>query len=268
MKKYLVFTDLDGTLLDHENYSYEPALPALERLNQLSIPVIINSSKTAAEIKALRTELHNNAPFIVENGAAVCVPHKYFDDSAKTSSRLDIHSFGPDYSELLKILAKLRTEAGYKFRGFADMSLTELAERTGLSREQAELAKQRYGSEPLLWEDTEEALQSLTDELSHYKLTKVRGGRFVHVMGEIDKAKAMNWLLKRYRQAWPETCWCCIALGDSPNDRQMLESADIAVVIPAHQGAPMLIEKSGQVLRPSQKGPQGWRDAIEKILNF
>ena len=22
MKKYLIFTDLDGTLLDHENYSY------------------------------------------------------------------------------------------------------------------------------------------------------------------------------------------------------------------------------------------------------
>ncbi len=29
MKKLFVFTDLDGTLLDHEDYGYTAALPAL-----------------------------------------------------------------------------------------------------------------------------------------------------------------------------------------------------------------------------------------------
>jgi len=58
-KQLLVFTDLDGTLLTHEGYSWQPAAPALERLRQLDIPLILNSSKTAAEIAALREELDN-----------------------------------------------------------------------------------------------------------------------------------------------------------------------------------------------------------------
>lgn len=268
MKKYLVFTDLDGTLLDHETYSYEPALPALGRLNELAIPVIINSSKTEAEIKDLRAELDNNHPFIVENGAAVCIPHGYFDDSETTSSLLDVHRFGPDYRDLCEILTRLRSETDYRFRGFADLDVTELVKVTGLSPENAVLAKQRHCSEPLLWEDTEQALQKLTKELSRYKLTTVSGGRFIHVMGEVDKAKAMNWLLNKYIASWPKTRWVTIALGDSPNDRQMLKRADIAVVIPANQGAPMVIENSEHVLRPAKKGPEGWRDAIEEILNL
>lgn len=50
----LVFTDLDGTLLDHETYSFEAARTTLERLEKLSVPVVFNSSKTAAELLPLR----------------------------------------------------------------------------------------------------------------------------------------------------------------------------------------------------------------------
>ncbi len=42
----LVFTDLDGTLLNHDDYSWEAARPALEELQRQSIPLILVSSKT------------------------------------------------------------------------------------------------------------------------------------------------------------------------------------------------------------------------------
>ena len=42
----LVFTDLDGTLLDHHSYSHAAALPGLERLRGLEVPVIPVTSKT------------------------------------------------------------------------------------------------------------------------------------------------------------------------------------------------------------------------------
>ena len=65
----IVFTDLDGTLLDHETYSLEPARPALDRLASEGIPLILASSKTAAEIDRLRAEIGcADFPAIVENG--------------------------------------------------------------------------------------------------------------------------------------------------------------------------------------------------------
>ena len=45
MKRWLVFTDLDGTLLD-EDYGWAAARPAVEALQAASIPIILNSSKT------------------------------------------------------------------------------------------------------------------------------------------------------------------------------------------------------------------------------
>jgi mannosyl-3-phosphoglycerate phosphatase len=40
-----VFTDLDGTLLDHETYSWEAARPALERLELSGILWILVTRK-------------------------------------------------------------------------------------------------------------------------------------------------------------------------------------------------------------------------------
>ena len=72
----LVFSDLDGSLLDHYSYSYEAALPQMEALERAGIPLILVSSKTRAEILILREELANRHPFIVENGAAVFIPQQ------------------------------------------------------------------------------------------------------------------------------------------------------------------------------------------------
>ena len=54
---HLVFTDLDGSLLDHDHYGYRDAQPQLGQLQSLNIPVIPASSKTRAEIERLRSEL-------------------------------------------------------------------------------------------------------------------------------------------------------------------------------------------------------------------
>ena len=50
----LVFTDLDGSLMERETYSMKPARLALQTLQSREIPVIINSSKTAQEIQAVQ----------------------------------------------------------------------------------------------------------------------------------------------------------------------------------------------------------------------
>ena len=70
MADIMVFTDLDGSLMDHETYAFDEALPALEALAQGDIPVIVVSSKTRAEIIPLVSQLKLTGPIIAENGAS------------------------------------------------------------------------------------------------------------------------------------------------------------------------------------------------------
>jgi predicted mannosyl-3-phosphoglycerate phosphatase (HAD superfamily) len=60
--KVVIFTDLDGALLDRETYSFEPALPALRFIKEKKIPLIFVSSKTRAEIEGYRKKLKNTIP--------------------------------------------------------------------------------------------------------------------------------------------------------------------------------------------------------------
>ena len=68
----LVFSDLDGTLLDHESYSFAPARAALAALAEIGAGVVLATSKTAAEVAPLRAALGLAGwPAIVENGAGL-----------------------------------------------------------------------------------------------------------------------------------------------------------------------------------------------------
>ncbi len=76
--KILIFTDLDGTLLDHYTYQTHAAQATIAQLKSKDIPIIPNTSKTFAELLLMREELALNTPFIIENGAAVYIPVNYF----------------------------------------------------------------------------------------------------------------------------------------------------------------------------------------------
>lgn len=67
----LVFTDLDGTFLDHHSYDYTPALAAVQRLSRLGALLVPVTSKTMAEINALNLPL-SPAVAIAENGMVTC----------------------------------------------------------------------------------------------------------------------------------------------------------------------------------------------------
>src|SRR4030042_5645191 len=76
--KVIIFTDLDGTLLDRDTYSFAPAQPALDMIRKKGIPLVFSSSKTRAEMELYRERAGNDHPFIAENGGAVFVPSHYF----------------------------------------------------------------------------------------------------------------------------------------------------------------------------------------------
>ena len=65
-----IVSDVDGTLMDH-SYDFTPAKETIKLLQELAIPVILCTSKTAAEVKVIRKQLNLTDPYIVENGAAI-----------------------------------------------------------------------------------------------------------------------------------------------------------------------------------------------------
>ena len=54
--KYWIVTDLDGTLMD-DSYNLNPAKETIKLLQELSIPVILCTSKTKAEVKEIQEAL-------------------------------------------------------------------------------------------------------------------------------------------------------------------------------------------------------------------
>ena len=60
----VVFTDLDGTLLGHEDYSYEAARDRMERICYQQIQLIFTTSKTRLEIKRRQAGMSIREPFI------------------------------------------------------------------------------------------------------------------------------------------------------------------------------------------------------------
>lgn len=241
----LIFTDLDGTLLDHESYDFTPARPILARLAAMRAPVVLASSKTAAEIAEWQQRLGlTGTPAIVENGAALF--DGTFDDDA--------------YQRLRAALA----EIGAPFRGFGDMSADEVAEVTGLSPAEAALAKRRGHSEPGLWQGSEAALQGFLAALAARGITARRGGRFLTLGFGGTKAGRMAELIARFRPSHT------VALGDAPNDIEMLTQADFGVIVanPHGPGLPPLPgEAEGRVIRTTAPGPQGWAEGMETLLS-
>ena len=74
--RHILFTDLDGTLLDHRTYLPGPALEALRDLQSHGVPVVAATSKTAAELRVLAPELGLTDGWIAENGGAIAFAGK------------------------------------------------------------------------------------------------------------------------------------------------------------------------------------------------
>ena len=134
MKQILIFTDLDGTLIDHDTYDFKEAQPTLDQLRSRSIPVIICSSKTRAEIEICRRRMGLSYPFIVENGGAVFIPSGAFDLrdlNYVEKGPYHVVELGVPYADLCTIWREIKKK-NFRMRGFSEMTIDEIAACTGL----------------------------------------------------------------------------------------------------------------------------------------
>jgi len=265
--QWLVVTDLDGTLLNHHDYTTHDALPAIRKLKNLNIPIIFNTSKTYSESISLQMKLDIEAPFIVENGSCIYFPKSLYPDlnqveECQTRDQYWEITLGKKYSEISKILQTTGTPTS-SYQLLSSCSPQEASVLTGLSVEQAEQAITREFSEPLIWKQDDEALNVFKKEIKEHSLNTLQGGRFLHVLGDCDKGIATNKLKDILTTAKRQIN--IIVLGDSENDVAMLEVADISIIVnsPSSKTLQHLIEPA---INTFQEAPSGWNEGIEAAL--
>lgn len=261
--KPVIFTDLDGTLLDN-NYSYDSALPVLKRIKEEAIPLIPVTSKTRAEVERLRERLGVNDPFITENGGGVFIPARVFPFPVKgeQAGSMKLIRLGTTYEQLKAAIRDIRKKTGFQITGFADMTSEEITERTGLSYEDAPLAKIRDFDEPFFLDSGSIEEVRLLAESAGLTLTR---GKILHLTGDNDKGRAVEILKTLYRSLYGKAAF--IGLGNAENDIPLLKCVDYPVLVRGEDGQYEPIDGIPSLVKADGIGPEGWAKAVTGILD-
>ncbi|OHD67137.1 MAG: hypothetical protein A2W19_03810 [Spirochaetes bacterium RBG_16_49_21] len=256
---HLVFTDVDGTLLDHDTYRYDAALEGISILHEKGIPLILVSSKTLPEMSILHHELALSTPYIFENGGGIVWSGE--NDFVERSGR--------DVSELKERLPLLVEALGEDVELVTDMDIDRIVQSTGLSPERARLVRQRRFSLPFILPSGRKIggaeLEDLNRHLQPAGYTVTKGGRFFHFLSiDADKGGAVKKVIEYYRKKCGDAVKM-IGIGDSENDLPMLEAVDLPVVVKRREGSHI---RTGlpNVYETKEVGPSGFTEAIKFIF--
>jgi len=234
--KTIVFSDLDGTLLDN-NYSYEVPSLVITQLKALNATFVVCSSKTRLEIEYFRAKLKIDDPFISENGAAIFVPLGYFETDhnwTRKTNQYDIVELGIPYFLIRKKFKRIRKTCTHEIIGFGDMTPEKIAKETGLTIELAELAKQREYTEPFRHNELyeEELCKAIRKEKLHFTI----GGKYHHLMGDHNKGKAVLLLKELFSKRFKQIR--TVGVGNQINDAEMLAAVDMSFFIAKPEDIP------------------------------
>ncbi len=264
--KCVLFTDLDGTLLDFETYSFSASQPYLQRLIAAGIPVIFCSSKTLAEQLSLMAAMEIHVPAIIENGGAIYLPYTECPADPSAEDCGTLIPLGPPAFEIQSLMFKAEQQLGIELKSYAQIGPAGIVELTGLSFSDAERAGKRCFSETFTATIDLDQQLALQHFFSQRGLQMQCGGRFHTVTGKgVDKGNAVRRFLlgpeSRHRfERQPS-----IGIGDGPNDAAMLLAVDQAFLVKNHRQQWAEIDLP-HLQRIESTGPAGWIELAEQLL--
>jgi mannosyl-3-phosphoglycerate phosphatase family protein len=294
----VVFTDIDGTLVDINTAEYGKETDKLIRLiKERNIPLILTSAKTRLEQNKIREDLGLSDPFIVENGGAIVIPKGYFPDYALRDIKYLLRETQETRNEARDVnheivvelgkpahyirakLSDIRKKYSINFRGVADISIEKLSNLALISKEQAKRMAQRNYGETILQIQSEDIARFIK-YVQEEGMKVIHGGRFFDVTVGTDKGIAVGILKKLFKDKFHNNV-TFFGIGDSTNDIPMLSLMDIPILV-QRQDSSWVDDgeikmknavdsgrssiSSNELIKVEGIGPNGWENAIHKII--
>jgi mannosyl-3-phosphoglycerate phosphatase len=213
----IIFTDLDGTLLEEDGSLAAASRAEIDRLRAKDIPVVPLTSKTRRELARWLEILDAGHAGAFENGAGILRK----GESEVLPGALPVRG-------LRGVLEALRREIGLPLFSFEEIPDGSMNRLTGLSPGEAEAARDREFDLPFV--APADAAAALTSLRLPPGVRLTRGGRFWHLSGAHDKGDACRLLAARLGGG------PTIGLGDAPNDAPFLRLVDQSILLPRAGG--------------------------------
>jgi mannosyl-3-phosphoglycerate phosphatase len=269
--RLVIVTDLDGTLLDANTYAVGLAIGTLRRVMDLGVPLVLSSSKTKAEMEAIRRRFGIVGPFVVENGGAIVASAGYFVrpmPGAVIGDERFTLELGRPYAEIVDVLRAVAAAEHVTVVGFADMTVSEVAADCGLPLLDAQLAKLRQYDEPFRLMGADPGARSrFLKALRRQGVRVVSGGRYDHATGDSDKGRAVTVLRTLFNEEGDRVVM--VGLGDGLNDMSMLRAVDQPIIVrnDTNGATARLARKVSTATITQASGPAGWAEAVTCLLD-
>jgi mannosyl-3-phosphoglycerate phosphatase len=274
--RHLIFSAIEGALVDVRTGSFADAEEALSELERRHIALVLVTSRTRAEIEPLRRKLGHNHPFITESGGGIFFPDGYFNvkiPGAVRNGRYLCISQGQPYQEVCTALDEIAEECGVGVAGFHHMSPREIAENIGVRPREAELARTREYDEPFFFTSADDAAIARFVEAANQHGFKVRRGEmFWHFSFGCDPARAVRSVTKLFRDATRSKLHS-VGIGASADDVIWLRATDHSILLPGLLPAedanpePPPTGQAKNMIPGDAPGPAGWNAAILAIIS-
>ena len=254
----IIFTDLDGSLLDRDNFKFDQIKNFLKDLIDDGIIIIPNTSKTEKETKEFINELGSEVPFISENGSSI---HGLNLINTNFPNKIVLSR---DKQELIKIFdSKVPKELQDKCKFVSNMNSKQQSDIFGLKDNKLKNALDRKYTIPFLFEGNKIEKNRLLKILRSSSLTMQEGGRVINLGDNTNKLKSMNQVIKIYKKV--ENKIKVIAVGDNFNDLDMLRNCDLPCLVFNDQFKQDQINIDNLIVS-DKPSPEGWADVIKTAL--
>lgn len=259
-------TDLDGTLLGHDDFDFMPIRSALRRFLDSGIKIIIASSKTHSEIEAFCTDLGWHLPFIYENGAGT----EHFDSLCKASAGISLRSEAAGI-RVRELFALWKRVIPADLRDLCllleHMDRSAQEDVLGLSGTDLDRALNRSYSVPFVFRGNAFQFSEIQKRAFAAGLSVQRGGRICNLSGRHNKAVYLPEIRRATIQGTKSSV--IIGFGDGENDIEMLKAVDISCVIPRPNGHVLSLGDGVKpTIVPPRVAPWGWHDAAMSALSL
>ena len=265
----VIFTDIDGTLLDSRSPDMNKVKELVDMTLQNGIHLIFCSSKTEQEQNKIKSQVCLHEPYIVENGAAIIIPVNYFKKINLTNSKISQNNYiietGGSAIKIRSLLKKIKDKYDIDFKGVSDLTVSELSNITKLPQDYARRMMDRKYSETVVHIDN----KKFTDFVSIIEkegLKIIPGNQYFDITLGNDKGTAVKILIDAFCKEFTNNV-IFFGIGDSRNDESMLSLVDFPMLVQRFDGNWENIQLD-KLQKINGIGSRGWEIALELVLKY